>query len=450
MKALRFSLFGFPVAIQPSFWILAALLSWAMAGSSGSGMAIFGRVLVLLAILLVSLLAHELGHAFAARAFGEAPRIELHAMGGKTVWSPTHEPSRTERVIVTGAGPAAGFALAAVAWVLGLAAGVAEEPGVLAGVLGLLFILNVFWSTFNLLPVLPFDGGHIMAALLGPQRQRLALMISVGVGVAAAVACFFSKMQFAGIILLWAAFTSLGSLRLGQRLEPPREVLEETLGHAREALEQGKYPEAHAVARAVLEASTAPELKLKAVELAAWSALLGDEAALARQVLERAPADQPLDPYLRAAVSEALGEDDDAARALAHARRTGDQRLEVAALYVKVLLKLGDVERAARVTTDIFEETPTEDARKVGEAALGGGAPLAAAALYDRLFERTEAHADALQAVRGFARAGQLDAALRAVTAGVAAGLDPATLRADASLQALVADARFEQAATPT
>ncbi len=450
MKALRFSLFRFPVAIQPSFWVLAALLSWAMAGSSGSGMAILGRVLVLLAILLVSLLAHELGHAFAARAFGESPRIELHAMGGKTVWSPTHEPSRAERVIVTGAGPAAGFALAAVAWALSLAVGVAEEPGVLAGVLGLLFILNVFWSTFNLLPVLPFDGGHIMAALLGPRRQRLALMVSIGVGVAAAIVCFFSKMQFAGIILLWGAFSSLGSLRGGQRLEPPRQVLEQTLGHAQEALNQGKYPEAHAVARAVLEASTAPELKLKAAQIAAWAALLGGEAALARQALALAPADQPLDPYLRAAVSEALGEDEDAASALAHARRTGDQRLEVVALYVKVLLKLKDVERAARVTADIFEETPTEDARRVADAALTGGAPLAAATLFDRLFARTEAHADALQAVRGFARAGQLDAALRTMTAGVAVGLDPAALRGDVSLQALVDDARFEQAASPT
>ncbi len=440
---MRFQLFGFPVRIHGSFWLLPLFLGL---GSGGSTTQLILSLVVLVGILLVSLLAHELGHAFAARAYGESPEVMLYAMGGRTSWVARQQPSRTQQVLVTAAGPLAGYLLAMVAFVLMLVAGERGESGLVGGILRQLLVLNLLWSTFNLLPVVPFDGGQILAALLGPERRHISLTVSMAVAALCAAGFLYVSMPIGAVILGWAAYTNWSALRKPKRVEVPETTLHETLKLARHALDNERFPEAHAMARAVFEASPDSKLRAAAAEVGAWAALLGGEPAEAREVLARAPADQPTDPYLLGAVAEALGEDQAALEALAHARRTGDSRVAVAALYVKVLLKLGDAERAARVTGDIFEEIPTEDARQVAEAAQNAGAGLASAVLYERIFERSQRGDDGLQAVRGFAAAGQVDSALKALGAAVAAGLDPEQVRADDALSALSSDARFEQA----
>lgn len=440
---MRFQLFGFPIQIQGSFWLLPLFLGL---GSGGSATQMIIGLVVLAGIILVSLLAHELGHAFAARAYGESPEVVLHAMGGRTVWVAQREPSRTQQVLVTAAGPLAGYLLALLALVVMVVGGEAADGGLVGGILRQMLVLNLLWSTFNLLPVVPFDGGQIMAALLGPERRRTSLNVSMVVAALCAAGFLYARMPIGAVILGWAAFSNWSALRKPKTVEVPQSTLYETLALARHALDNERFPEAHAMARAVFEATPDSKLKAAAANVGAWAALLGGEPGEARQVLERAPADQPVDPYLRAAVAEALGEDQSALEALSHARRTGDARIEVAALYVKVLLKVGDAERAARVTGDIFEETPTDDARHVADAARDAGAALAAAVLYERIFQRSQRGDDGLQAARGFASAGQVDAALKTLGAAVAAGLDPEQARGDQSLSALTSDARFEQA----
>lgn len=448
---MRFRLFGFPVQIEASFWIIAILFGLNVAG--GSMAAVMLGMAIWLGILLVSLLVHELGHALAARAYGESPHIVLHALGGRTVWSPRAEPTRVQRVVVTAAGPLAGYLLAAVAFVAMMVSGQGprgEDVGLAGRILGQLTILNVFWSTFNLLPVIPFDGGHILAALLGKGRERLSLIVSGVVGVLGAIGFLLADLMFGAIILGWAAATNWMSLRRPEPAAIPRAALLQMLDEARQAMDQGKLAEAHAIARAVFEATPDAEVRRRAAEIGAWSALLGGDSDAAKQVLERAPRDQPIDPYLRAAVYEALDDDQRAVETLAHARRAGDTRLEVAALYVKALLKVGDRERAARVTLDIFDETPSDDARRVAQAALEAGAWVAAASLFERLFERTGVADDGVQGLRGFVEAGQMDAALRLLRQAVSAGLDPERVRSDERLGALHEDTRFEDALSGT
>jgi Zn-dependent protease len=79
---------------------------------------------------------------------------------------------------VAAAGPATNLVLATLgAIALGLLArGVGAEPGAVAGFaitsLYLFIAINVFLALFNLLPIPPFDGSHIVEGLLPPRAAR--------------------------------------------------------------------------------------------------------------------------------------------------------------------------------------------------------------------------------------------------------------------------------------
>ena len=74
---LRFSIAGIPVRVHPLFWLIAILFG----SSSGSIVSILSWVVA----IFVSILIHELGHAFAMRRYGQGSHIVLHFAGGLTV-----------------------------------------------------------------------------------------------------------------------------------------------------------------------------------------------------------------------------------------------------------------------------------------------------------------------------------------------------------------------------
>ncbi len=215
---LRFKLFGFPVRVHPWFWLVAAIL--------GIRSPSLESLLVWVAAMFVGILVHELGHAFAMRAYGFYPTIVLYGFGGLTSYGPSgafgYAPPAGVRLQISAAGPAAGFALAA-ALVIGLRAlgasiGVVWIGGlfpifVLQEVIGLrvltdflnyLMIICMFWGMINLLPVFPLDGGQIardLFTLANPRDgARQALVLSVVV--ALAVALF-------GLVTLGSVFLAL-------------------------------------------------------------------------------------------------------------------------------------------------------------------------------------------------------------------------------------------------
>jgi len=75
---ISFALAGIPVRVRSTFFVTAALL--ALMGGQESP----ARIAMWAAIVLLSVLWHELGHAIAAIAFGFKPDIELGGMGGLT------------------------------------------------------------------------------------------------------------------------------------------------------------------------------------------------------------------------------------------------------------------------------------------------------------------------------------------------------------------------------
>ncbi len=208
---LNFSVAGIPVRVHPLFWLIAILF--------GANNNIYG-MLIWVVVLFVSILVHELGHAFAFRRFGQSSYIVLHITGGLTVpealpWGSGYASvslTPNQHIFVSLAGPLAGFGLAVLAYAIGLAAGgeiimtslfgFIPFPLVLlpygTGLLNQFLVdflwVNIFWGLINLMPVYPLDGGNISRYTLIQQDPfgglRTSLWISVGTGVVLAVVGF--------------------------------------------------------------------------------------------------------------------------------------------------------------------------------------------------------------------------------------------------------------------
>ncbi|MFO0913418.1 MAG: site-2 protease family protein [Pirellulales bacterium] len=191
---LYFQFAGTPVRVQPMFWLSALLL-----GSRGSAQ----QLLVFVAVMFVSVLVHELGHAVAIRYFGWEPSITLHGFGGVATYHAGLRGGnrRTQlglspwgQIVIAAAGPLAGIGLAGCV-ILGLLAANRSFPlnlsffspqavfmvgrgpllefanqAVLWDVINDMLFMNIFWSLINLLPILPLDGGHIAQNLLVASR----------------------------------------------------------------------------------------------------------------------------------------------------------------------------------------------------------------------------------------------------------------------------------------
>src|SRR5690242_7268034 len=113
-------------------------------------------------LLLVSVLAHEAGHALVARRYGyHVDRVVADLWGGHTIYdSSTSRPGASALISVCG--PIANLALAAV----GYAAQALFPSGVVGLLLVALTVTNAFVGVFNLLPGLPLDGGYIVHAIV--------------------------------------------------------------------------------------------------------------------------------------------------------------------------------------------------------------------------------------------------------------------------------------------
>ena len=195
---LRFQLLGVPYAITPYFWVGSAIL-----GSQLAQRAEYGWLLLATWVLcvLVSIVVHELGHALAARRYGVQPYVELYQFGGLT-YLPGARLSRGQSIVVSLAGPAAGFAayLAVRGTLYGLEVthldGFFDGPSVGSWlsnyVADFLLYINGYWTLFNLLPILPLDGGQVSREVLGPRRLHLCQMIG---GVCAAALCALCAVQ---------------------------------------------------------------------------------------------------------------------------------------------------------------------------------------------------------------------------------------------------------------
>ena len=267
MKTLEFRVSGIPVRVEPIFILVMGLLGWAN-GYTG----------VLIPVFMVvgglSILLHELGHATAQRSFGAQPSITLTGFGGYTL-GPVQPRGRS--LVVTLAGPAAGF-LAAVVGVA-LSQVVASDSRVVGNALEMLIWVNVVWGVFNLLPILPLDGGHVASDLFGLRRaQYLSLAGAAGLG---ALGLYLGAPFMAFIAFIFGS-QSLTALR-ADRDQPYLE----RLNTARRALLQGRNAEAIEEIGAATSGSSSFEVEVTAAELLAWARLAEGQPEEARAALDQ-------------------------------------------------------------------------------------------------------------------------------------------------------------------
>jgi Zn-dependent protease len=170
--------------------------------------------------ILLSILLHELGHAFAGRLFGaRVSHIDLTGLGGVAHFERSLPVSVFARSVIYLAGPAVNLGL----W-LGLEALIGEAAGMgrpmLALPVAVLASVNFVLMCFNLLPAYPLDGGLTLDAwlgrLLGPIWSvrivaALGLVVAVGLALYALPTGIF--LLFVALFLVQANWEALQSVR---------------------------------------------------------------------------------------------------------------------------------------------------------------------------------------------------------------------------------------------
>ncbi len=176
---MTFRLGSIPVRVHPWFWLTMLLL--------GGNFREPRVVMLWILVAFVSVLVHELGHALAGMAFGLAPQIDLHGMGGTTSWITGKELGHGKSIVVSLAGPLAGMALGLAVWLAQERGWSPSNPYVALGA-EITRTVNISWSILNLVPLLPLDGGNVMRSVLQiltrGRGEKPARVVSVVVAVA--------------------------------------------------------------------------------------------------------------------------------------------------------------------------------------------------------------------------------------------------------------------------
>jgi len=328
--SVEFRLFRIPIRIHLWFWLMALWL-WTLNSEQG-----WAGLLIWVAIVFQGILMHELGHALVGRAYGRQPRIELVALGGLTWWEQRDPLSPGRSLAVSIAGPAVGIVIGLIALVVmdGLAL---PEASLGRYAFASLIYVNLGWGLLNLLPVLPLDGGNIVASALeffAPSRGRLlACYVSfAAIGLLLVVTIQFQQYP-ATILLFFLGFSTYQSYRIErQRLglrtpdgAPPADPVREAF----DALERGDGQGLIRVAsELVSRANTTQELD-EAFHLLAWGRLINGEPSEAYEALRSLSGERTADPALEGAVLVELGKADDAVPFLEEAcERGGDFALD--------------------------------------------------------------------------------------------------------------------------
>jgi Zn-dependent protease len=171
---------GVPVGLNWSLIVIVGIFAFALAGNRFPADApgyhrewyAVAGILTALA-LIVSVLAHELGHAYVARRAGlEVEGITLSWMGGITRIVGDSATPRGE-VAVAAVGPAVSLVLGGLLVAGGVAAASAGVGNLTVAGIDWLAVINIALAAFNLIPAAPLDGGKILhAAVWGATRDR--------------------------------------------------------------------------------------------------------------------------------------------------------------------------------------------------------------------------------------------------------------------------------------
>ncbi|MEU9273432.1 site-2 protease family protein [Streptomyces sp. NPDC048341] len=160
--------FGVPVYVAPSWFLVAALITWVFGGQLDRVLPELGAARYLVSLFFAiafyaSVLVHELAHTVAAIRFKlPVRRIQLQFFGGVSEIEKEAETPGREFVLAF-VGPLLSLVLSGLFYL----AMQPVEPGTVPGVLlAGLMVSNLIVAAFNLLPGLPLDGGRMLRAVV--------------------------------------------------------------------------------------------------------------------------------------------------------------------------------------------------------------------------------------------------------------------------------------------
>ena len=175
---LRFSVLRIPIGVHWSFALIGILV-------------IRNNPLELVAGFVVgvfvAVLAHELGHALTARAFGaESVKITLFGLGGLTQYPITSRLTAGQQFLIAASGSAVGMTLGGAVYLLRDTSLASDVPDVVYAVGVGVAIAGLLWGVLNWLPILPLDGGNMARYALELVTPVYALRIAKALTVVAA------------------------------------------------------------------------------------------------------------------------------------------------------------------------------------------------------------------------------------------------------------------------
>jgi Zn-dependent protease len=220
-KFKLFSLFGFDISIDLSWFLILGLVIWSLASGlfpslypdlSVTTYWVMGTVAALL--LFLSVLVHELSHSLMARKHGlEIGGIRLFIFGGVSEMTEEPEDPKAEfRIAIVG--PITSVIIAGIFYLLTLLP-VEQWSTPTAAILSYLAILNLALAIFNIVPGFPLDGGRVLRAILWGKFENIKkatdIASKVGKVIAFLLIAFGAMTAFAGNIVggIWYIFIGM-------------------------------------------------------------------------------------------------------------------------------------------------------------------------------------------------------------------------------------------------
>lgn len=163
---------GHTIYLEPLFLLLVAF--FAFSGVSSLQGLMSG--LLWAPVLFIGVIFHELGHAIVTDKLGYGKSVVvLQGLGGVAINRRGYTPPKHGAAIAF-AGPLFSFILAAVFGALLL---LLPVDGLVQQFLTMMTFANLVWAVFNMLPIAPMDGGHIVLhGLRAKFPERKALLYS--------------------------------------------------------------------------------------------------------------------------------------------------------------------------------------------------------------------------------------------------------------------------------
>lgn len=210
--------FGVPIYVAPSWFLVAALITWVFGGQLATVLPELGGLRYLVSLFFAvafyaSVLVHELAHTVAALRFKlPVRRIQLQFFGGVSeIEKESDTPGR--EFVLAFVGPLLSLVLAGVFFGGMQLVERGTVPGVL---LAGLMVSNLIVAIFNFLPGLPLDGGRMLRAVVwkisGRPMTGTVAAAWAGRGLALAVLIGLPLLSYAGGINGRGSNSGAGSL----------------------------------------------------------------------------------------------------------------------------------------------------------------------------------------------------------------------------------------------